>query len=364
MSIRSLYNLLRAFFLRAAFATWGCFILCILIARGVGALSHYGMVAYVEMYGDGTQARVLDIAHGLDYGLYNDVDCRVDWTADGRVLLAAGSSREQYRIIAIAPGDAAPTALSPGGAHDSAPAVSPDGEYFAYAANRSRENTIHIVHLATGESQAVATIPLTVTRIIWSPDGLYLAVTGVRDNRYADGYVIALDSLGGTRTALEPLPRATDAAWLPDSSAVWVQFRSERMELLIDALDVRTGERTRITPPEGAIGLPHWLPDGTAAYLTGVERRGISIYRTGENNPASILVTPIYSEISALSLSPDGRSAVFSARSINGGAVYDLLTPFDLQLAPVSGGTARIARAGYGEYVNNFSRFCALAWSR
>lgn len=342
----------------------GFFLNLVLLGLSLLALSHRAdassgsILAYVERYGEGTQARILDIAHQLDHWLYNDVDCQIDWADDGRILILGRLPEQRHSILSLTPGGSEIARLTPPDSYTTAAAVSPDGRILAYAANRIQENAIFLVPLDTLDSHKLASLPAWINQILWSPDGASLAALGVRDNRFASGYVLTMTG------ELHDLPNAARMSWSADSSSLRYSV-SQGGALTLYDYEPASGVQQPIQPGEGVASLLLWSPDGhQAAYIVNQDEfYGIDLYDTVTGQTSS-LVPPLYTDIPLVRWSPHGDALLFSARPAAAQRAYRLLTPYNLYLVHLPDGAVQRVRSGFGQYVNNFSYFCALAWSR
>lgn len=328
------------------------FAVLITVALAIGAGRGGGVVVYVEQYGENAQARILDADYGFDRHLLSNVDCQADRLADGRALLTSTPPGARHHVITLEPGGA-PIALTQGKAYHDAPTRSLDGTRIAYAVNRAQENAIMVMRADGSHRQEIGRVLLWVTRIAWSPDGTRLLITGMRDNRYLSTAIMKLD---GT---VEPLT-ARFAAWSPDGARLLRIARADGVEEVI-VRELASGRETTIAGSAPAA----WSPDGTTIALMGGEDDARGLYLHDLRTGAARRITPeSFADIGAIAWSPAGDRVLISAREVRTvtSRTYNLLTPYDLLLVNVSDGAIRRARAGWGAYVNNFSRFCALSW--
>mgnify|MGYP005824371161 CR=1 FL=1 len=136
--------------------------------------------------------------------------------------------------------------------HDSAPAISPDGQWIAFESNRSGNFDIYVMDREGGQVRAITSDPAADTSPAWSPDSQSIVFTSDRDNRAsADVYIVRLDGSG--------IERITDdlANWAPqyspDGSRLAVQINRD-----VWLIDLKTRARTRLTTePENGMN-PTW----------------------------------------------------------------------------------------------------------
>lgn len=350
--------------LRVIFGLTG--LLLTLATASIGAGRAWGansVMAYVEQYGESNQARLLDVNRNFDMWIQNRVECQLEWLPGQPTLLMTTtplSDFHQVMLLNVTNGDAQTLTVSDN--HNDAPSLAPDGRSFIYAANQQRDNTLYRASLNQPhlEHQPIATVPMWVRQTHWSPDGRYIAVNGVRNNRYPT--LALIDTQTGTVETFEGPQEHERGNW----SAKAVQAARTRYESDTPAADLYTHDTTddserHLVTVGSEIKLPAWSPDGAQiAVVQADEHQEIALYdmAAGEMQP---LTTHNFVDITMLAWSPDGRHIAFAAREDDPSASFNRLTPYNLYVVNRAGDVRQVRR-GWGAYVNNFSRFCAIAW--
>jgi Tol biopolymer transport system component len=108
--------------------------------------------------------------------------------------------------------------------------------------------------------------------------------------------------------------------------------------------------------------LPVWSPvtDHLAYVVSGADAQGVWLLDMAGGEPRPLASG--YREVGAMAWSGNGERLAFSAQSRVVGQRLDRLAPHNLYTVQADGNGLAVARRGFGAYVNNFSRFCALAW--
>jgi eukaryotic-like serine/threonine-protein kinase len=221
-------------------------------------------------------------------------------------------------------------------------AVSPDGRFVALT-NRTGQEDLFVAELATGEMRQLTNDPARDRGVTWSPDGTKIYFYSQRDtDRYeiwsinADGsnlervttthgrsvwYPAAApdgrrvsfyndeNTYVKTGSAIEPLPPAPDrlhpamTAWSPDGTMLAGELRNSPGIAIYSFAD----RKYRRLTTSGAH--PVWLPNGREI-LYGDGGR-LRIVHVGNGAVRGVITTL---PISAMSLSADGRTLVFSDR--------------------------------------------------
>lgn len=230
---------------------------------------------------DGERLIYLLTTHDYDPAAsYDPADDLAGWTSDRQLWLAFTDGREPRQLTF--------------GEKVSHPRWSPDGERIAFL----RDGQIHVLLLAGGEAEPVATGDLEPGAFAWSPDGARFAFlatpplpTERKEEKWANGGVetygeewrndvlYVVPASGGEPRAVYQGPKhVVDFTWSPDGRrfAVLLSESSDpyytyslRVPAIIDA---ETGQIVRelAGEPRGVDNL-RWSPDGRyVAYATGI----------------------------------------------------------------------------------------------
>ncbi|MBS1830868.1 MAG: PD40 domain-containing protein [Acidobacteria bacterium] len=202
------------------------------------------------------------------------------------------------------------------------PSFSPDGKRMAFVSiPKSGRRFISIRNLATGEQKDFG----NGLAVKWSPDGSKLCY--VRSLNEALGLIFVVDLSTGTERELFRRPAVNASfssalAWTGDSRAVIAPFPdSDNSRRSLWAVDITTGERTRLTaPPSGIYGDIDAAvsPDGKRLAFVRAEAGNIAdaFWKELSSGPDG----PVYpltvgrGRMEGVEWTPDGREVVFAAR--------------------------------------------------
>jgi Tol biopolymer transport system component len=286
-------------------------------------LSNLNLAPAVSPDGD----RVVYIS---DRSLYNDIylASAIDGKALGRLVKGERAGNvESLRFLS--------TSLS----------WSPDGRRIAFPAKVGGEDALYIFDVK--HKKVLSALRFGLDGLLspaWSPDGLRLVFVGLKGGR-SDLYIANSDG-GGLRALTDDLYSARDPQFSSDGRRI--AFATDMgpgtdFEALtfgpwrLAILDIESG---RITVPANQAGKclnPFWSPDDSEiAYIS--DRDGISnLYvlntLTGESRRVTDIltgITGITDSSPALSVSRDGRRAIFAAFSGGGWDLFALKDPFAL----------------------------------
>jgi Tol biopolymer transport system component len=233
--------------------------------------------------------------------------------------------------IPIAGGEA--TRLTNGIAHDMQPRFSPDGDRIVFVSDRSGDDNVWLLSLATGDTtQLTEGINADYLSPEWMPDGDYVVVS--RGTMVSGLYKLWLyHTDGGIGLEMTPGPgtlRLIGAAVGPDDRYVWYAQRSSSWQYnailpqyQLGVYDRETGTRTTMSSRYGSAFRPALSPDGKwLAYgtrhdtETGLRLRELEtgeehwlaypIQRDEQESRAHMDVLPGYS------FTPDSRAIVIS----------------------------------------------------
>lgn len=332
-------------------------LLIVLLTLWLGGRRANSVLAYVEQYGETAQVRMVDVDRRLDRRIHEYVDCQVGWLPDrDRVVFTFTPPGGAHHVMAFDAFARRPSTLTQDGRYNEAPAISPDGQWIAYAANRVNNNPIYLLNTRTGEQQVLGSVRMWVTQMRWSPDGRRILARGTQNNRTAAYYVL---NLGG---GMYRLPNARWANWSGDGRyTLYNDVRAGAEHVYVR--DMTTGREQQVTDTSALARQPVWSPDGTRFVYVGGDAyaKTLMLYEFGSGQTRA-LTPPEYSDINLITWSADGARIAFSGRRLAVDERYDLLTPYDVYVVGSTGGAVQLARRGFGTYINNFSQFCAFAW--
>ena len=247
------------------------------------------------------------------------------WTAEGRSLLyvsSAGGMRDIWQVaIRRDGGPAAAPARLTAGAEPYSISLSADGKRLAYSVLRQRANIWTAPLLPNGAAPYSAMRPLTretqrVEGVALSPDGTWLAYDA---NRHGNADIFRMPAAGGEAVQLTNDPSDDfQPVWSPDGTRI--AFYSTRAGSRdIFTMDANGGSLERVTDMPGNERFPTWSPDGAhlafASNASGVEDIYVVDRRSGGWSAPRRLTT---TGAGMPRWSPDGRflSAVSAPRGV------------------------------------------------
>lgn len=290
------------------------------------ALSPDGrQVAYVDDTSGQFNLVIRSVSGGESRQLTQYKDSTVTWAAwrpggESLIFLAdtKGDERAQLHQVDLAAGP--PRALT-----DTPDAqihqpfgypFSPDGKRLVYTSNdrKPRERDLVIRDLETGEVQRIVIEETTggLTAGHWSPDGSWLSVADLRGGR-SDHVFYLVPTKGGTPKRLTADSGNTywPGAWLPDGSGFLVRSNHDRDFTGLAVMDAATGQLTWLDTPDWDVENAILSGDGRIL-VWSVNVDGASQLRARDLSINIDLALPPLppSEVSEMTLSPDGRTAV------------------------------------------------------
>ncbi|MPZ97107.1 MAG: prolyl oligopeptidase family serine peptidase [Propionibacteriales bacterium] len=238
-----------------------------------------------------------------------------DGTTVAFVVQRADLDDNTYRSqvwLAAVDGSSAPLPFTSGDHKDANPTWSPDGGRLAFTSTRGEgeqaKSSMHVAPVRTGgEVVTLAKLPEGAGGLQWSPDGRQIAfTTRTRDERLSDDderkqpprritrlfarldnegfvvdrpqhvYVIPADGSAPPRNLTPGEHQLGGPVWTPDSSTLIVSGATHDtwdLDRVVDlhAIDVGSGERTRITGTSGDYDSPSVSPDGTRVAFLGTD---------------------------------------------------------------------------------------------
>jgi len=227
---------------------------------------------------------------------------------------------------------------------DLAPAISPDGQWLAFASNRNGNYDIYVKDLRTGRQTQITRETADDLSPSWSPDGRRIACVSRQEDPEGDIVVADLDLREGRVAALRTT-RVTTEAGRED----FPSFLSDGQRIAFSAVrggqenvylrDLRTGAEQAVTADGGA--QPDASPSGDRILFTQIGSDGpgtAGIFCADLGRPAGQQIFRVTS--GALDgfprWGPDGKGLVFCrvTRDANRNGVLDVEDGWGLWVAP------------------------------
>lgn len=216
--------------------------------------------------------------------------------------------------------------LSPAGAYDQSPAISPDGSRIAFA-HYEADGRLRLMTMAVdGSDRRTCTNDATMSDAgpRWSPDGQYLLFTRMnRNSGMYDAFAIRLDGTALVRVTSDGATRALD--WSPDGfHLLLVRHTVSGLDEFDDvrALDANTrGTVSLFGPLLRSYAGGEFTPDGTQIVLAftslGAQPAvsNLTVVAIDGTRARSLLNDMDFTNIGRPSWSPDGASIAFSGDS-------------------------------------------------
>ncbi len=261
------------------------------------------------------------------------------WFAAALVCLAVAGGAVWYLLPRESqpPARLIPLTTSPG--NESQPALSPDGNFVAFAWNGGTEGNGADIYIKDVRSEAQR--PLTDTMETesspaWSPDGREIAFV-----REAKG-VFLISAIGGPERRV--LESGTHVGWA-DSKSILVRDRCDNdIGACLYQIVLETGDKRRLTrPPVGFNdGRFDVSPDGqTLAFIRGSVAGASDLYTMPIAGGEPRCLTHWNSALEGVSWTPDGRDLVYSVLESSGSRLWRLPAA-----GASTGNGVRIADAG------------------
>jgi dipeptidyl aminopeptidase/acylaminoacyl peptidase len=256
------------------------------IAQRLAPYSQFGRASFLSWHptrkhllittaaGGATQVHVVDRPGGIPAALTaakEGVTGPAWYVADGDQIVYRHDPRakETHQLWRVAPGATEPVLLTDGASRNGVPAVSARSGRLAFDSNRrnGKDRDLYVVDpMDPGSSRMVTEVNGSWEVKAWAPD---------------DRSILAFEMLPGNDTA------------------IW-------------RIDVASGRRSRLTPPEPATWTdPHYAPDATAVYAIsdlGSELPRAWRWRADTWSP----ITRDGDSVEAIALSPDGKTLAIS----------------------------------------------------
>jgi dipeptidyl aminopeptidase/acylaminoacyl peptidase len=154
---------------------------------------------------------------------------------------------------------------------------SPDGEWIAFASDRSGCFDTYVMPASGGAARKVLALPFPDWRIRWSPDGRWLSVVATTKGQDFGTFIVPLNGEGAIQIGYEDdLICAKDPRWSPDSQRI--VFSSDLYGRFdIGVFEISNGHVSWITKGGGDRENPVWSPDGSKLAYTFREGPSTSV---------------------------------------------------------------------------------------
>ena len=173
-------------------------------------------------------------------------------------------------------------------AHDIRPRFSPDGKWIAFNSNREGNYDIFLMPATGGRPKRLTYHSANDILGDWSPDGRWIVFSSNRDHRFAQIYLLEVETgyvrrLTSDETSLHSPTFSPDGRYIvfcrggtswwrkgyrgSASSEIW------RLPITIDSDRITTGKPERLTYYEGNDWFPMVSPDGTLYFVS--DRTGV-----------------------------------------------------------------------------------------
>lgn len=207
---------------------------------------------------------------------------------------------------------------------EGAPALSPPGDFVAFAWSGSVEQgptDIYVKAVASEALQRLTDTPASESNPAWSPDGHSIAF--VRDGPDGHG-VFTMSRLGGAERRVST--SGTHVAWGGDSKSVFLRDRDGNSgpfgihRVFLDTLD-----RRRVT--QAPVGIGDWRfevsPDGSTLAFIRYDRPGIAdLYVVSVQGGEPRRLSNWNATLDGLSWTPDSREIVYSVEEPGAGRLW------------------------------------------
>lgn len=224
--------------------------------------------------------------------------------------------------------------------------LSPDGQSVAWHATNMyglRELRIESPSARFGVSSSVQSDDATteLSRPLFSPDGRWVAYTRSSLDQLNGGVLVLVSTETGTERRIDlpmSMPRAVQISpafdWSPDSRRVVYAgvVGDMTMEMFCElmVIDVVNLDRDTLTNDSLYKDSPRWLPNGRQVCYVGVTELGSDLFVTEQARAARRLTFDDRMLKFALSISQDGRTALYTEIADNDYESPGLVRTFDL----------------------------------
>lgn len=228
------------------------------------------------------------------------------------------------------------TLLTNGEWHDIHPALSPDGQWLAYASNREGQWDIYLMSMTNTEIQRLTNTSHYEGYPSWSPDGKWLVYEGYLETGETSNLDLFIQPVDGSQPAIQ-LTTEPGADHSPDWSPggrqiVFVSTRNGQSDIWMADLDQIDDRFTNISHNQDSEeSSPKWSPDGSQLAWASQTKDGIQSVHTWD----AITKTNLPSQLGSGSMSawsPDGGEILSIIQTPN----QYYLTAYDKQLKSLS----------------------------
>jgi Tol biopolymer transport system component len=226
-----------------------------------------------------------------------------------------------------------------GGFYNIAPALSPDGRYFAFISDRNDLFDVYIANARTGEiidkivegntTPEFEELQILAPGLTWSPDGRRIALStkaGANDAIF----ILNVNSGDRTEVPITNLNELQSVSWSPAGNKLaFIGMNNKQSDLYVYDLDLRI--QNKLTDDVFSDANPTWTPDGRFIYFTSDRKDYLNaadipadfkmadfdysnsdIYKIDVNTRQITRETNIpHSKQSYAQLSPDGRKMIY-----------------------------------------------------
>ncbi len=214
-------------------------------------------------------------------------------------------------IFVIAPDGSGQTRLTEDPAGDVHPAWSPDGTRIAFTSDRGGAEAIHVMNADGSDPRPLVDVADpdsgdTQDWAAWSPDGERIA--------FVEGggiFTVAADG-SDRQTVLEDDAFYRELDWSPDGDTLAYASNKIDGDYEVFAVDVASGEETRLTTLEGFDGNVAWSPDGeTIGFSTNDDELQPIALMNADGSNQRALISGSIAIVGGCTFSPDGSRVAF-----------------------------------------------------
>ena len=253
-------------------------------------------------------ARVL--VAGVTLGRVKDLAVAPD-----RQRLLAVTSEESLNLTRVRIGDGtivgAEESLSDGHVRDRYPAVSPDGRRIAVGSNRTDDEELWLVDVASRQWERVQMPAVAhgwISEACWARDGRHVVVMRHTLDGVTSFWYLAVDG-GSTEQILPPRPALAGSFgcdFSPDDSRFVYAWMKDGVSQLF-TFDLRARREQQLTTSPGHKYAAAWSPDGRWVAFSGNSGAAVQVWRIPAGGGTEQQLTFGYDRVMHPFYSPDGR---------------------------------------------------------